>query len=89
MWPDGWTAVTAGKRSIEFQHTLLVNPFMFSPESRILTIFYFSFHGFHAIFLDSKPICVGQERTKICGSIRISLIEENTSKYNNHFMCVG
>lgn len=26
MWPDGWTAVTAdGKRSAQFEHTLLVN----------------------------------------------------------------
>jgi len=25
MWPDGWTAVTAdGKRSAQFEHTLLV-----------------------------------------------------------------
>lgn len=26
MWPDGWTAVTAdGKRSAQFEHTLLVS----------------------------------------------------------------
>lgn len=34
MWPDGWTAVTAdGKRSAQFEHTLLVSSFLFSPES--------------------------------------------------------
>jgi len=27
MWPDGWTDVTAdGKRSAQFEHTLLVSP---------------------------------------------------------------
>jgi hypothetical protein len=32
MWPDGWTAVTAdGKRSAQFEHTLLVRTFLFSP----------------------------------------------------------
>jgi len=32
MWPDGWTAVTAdGKRSAQFEHTLLVSPFLLSP----------------------------------------------------------
>lgn len=30
MWPDGWTAVTAdGKRSAQFEHTLLVLIFLF------------------------------------------------------------
>ncbi|MFS7896958.1 putative methionyl aminopeptidase [Helianthus anomalus] len=30
MWPDGWTAVTAdGKRSAQFEHTLLVWMFGF------------------------------------------------------------
>jgi len=43
----------------------------------------------HAIFLDSKAICVGQERTKICGLIRVGLTEENTSEYNNHFFMRG
>lgn len=34
MWPDGWTAVTAdGKRSAQFEHTLLVSSFLFSPKS--------------------------------------------------------
>jgi hypothetical protein len=28
MWPDGWTAVTSdGKRSAQFEHTLLVRNF--------------------------------------------------------------
>jgi len=43
MWPDGWTAVTAdGKRSAQFEHTLLVSPFMFFSESyyNILAIFF-------------------------------------------------
>jgi hypothetical protein len=32
MWPDGWTDVTAdGKRSAQFEHTLLVRTFLFSP----------------------------------------------------------
>lgn len=32
LWPDGWTAVTAdGKRSAQFEHTLLVRTFLFSP----------------------------------------------------------
>jgi len=31
MWPDGWTDVTAdGKRSAQFEHTLLVSPPVFS-----------------------------------------------------------
>lgn len=29
LWPDGWTAVTAdGKRSAQFEHTLLVRTFL-------------------------------------------------------------
>lgn len=30
MWPDGWTSVTAdGKRSAQFEHTLLVISFFY------------------------------------------------------------
>jgi len=45
MWPDGWTAVTAdGKRSAQFEHTLLVSAFLFSESyySSLAILFIFS-----------------------------------------------
>lgn len=39
MWPDGWTAVTAdGKRSAQFEHTLLVHMRFFTS---FIIVFYF------------------------------------------------
>lgn len=36
MWPDGWTAVTAdGKRSAQFEQTLLVSTFVFLLSPRV------------------------------------------------------
>lgn len=40
MWPDGWTAVTAdGKRSAQFEHTLLVSSILLSLHSAFKGLF--------------------------------------------------
>ena len=40
MWPDGWTAVTSdGKRSAQFEHTLLVSIVHFSSFQQFRIIF--------------------------------------------------
>lgn len=39
-WPDNWTATTVdGKRSAQFEETLLCVFFRFSPRFRLLTLF--------------------------------------------------
>lgn len=54
MWPDGWTAVTAdGKRSAQFEHTLLVSQYFIIYEVIIRldlsTNLNSQFHGYRCI----------------------------------------